>query len=147
MEKVCARWSGFVSRYAVRAVNRLGHTGAGIDLGEAALDYRREVRERLPAPAGFTDLSESLRGGVYLLVDSGEVVYVGEATSAMLSAISAKLGPQPRFLPKIRFDQILIRPCHPDRSAALRAELIATYRPRYNNGPRSTPSPIARRAL
>jgi hypothetical protein len=136
----------FMSRDAVRAVYRLGHTN-GFGRVDEALDYRRDVREAVEAPEGFIDLSESLRGGVYLLALAGEVVYVGEATGWMLDAIAAKLGPQPRFLPKIRFDQILIRPCHPDQIAGLRAELIATYRPRFNSDPRSLVHPISRRAI
>lgn len=121
-----------MSNYAKRAVYRLGHQGRGIDLAADRLDYRRDSRSVVAAPEGFTDLSESLRGGIYLLCEAGEVVFVGEANGSMLEAIAAKAGPQPKFLPNIRFDQVLIRPCHPDRRAALRAELIATYRPRYN---------------
>lgn len=135
-----------VTNYAKRVIGHLGGH-RHIDLAAGALDYRRDVRETLDPPEGFVDLSEALRAGVYLLVADGEVVFVGEATSSMLAAISAKLGPQPRFLPKIRFDQILIRPCHPDKMASLRAELIATYTPRYNQQRSCAVDQIQRRAL
>ncbi len=69
---------------------------------------------------GFDDISDLLRGGVYILRYRNRTVFVGKAKS-MLPLIAAHRSNARQTLPTwfpvrgIVFDQILIRPCHPDR--------------------------------
>jgi hypothetical protein len=81
---------------------------------------------------GFVDVSGLLSGGVYLLVHRGAVVYVGRASGAMLPKLAALRGDMPKWFPRIKFDQVLIRPCHPDQISRLAAALIAEHRPKHN---------------
>lgn len=91
--------------------------------------------------AGFIDVSQVLRGGVYILAHQGTIVYVGKA-KVMLGRVyqhRVRWGTKSRkpvtgvIPPKgILFDQVFIRPCHGAEVDALEASLIAKYRPRYN---------------
>ena len=82
---------------------------------------------------GFVDATALLGAGVFVLVYRGEVVYVGKATGPMLAKIAALRGTdRPKWLPNIRFDQVLIRRVHPDRIAAVRMDLIAEFQPKHN---------------
>jgi excinuclease UvrABC nuclease subunit len=90
---------------------------------------------------GFTDVSQMLRGGVYMLVHRGVVVYVGKS-KVMLGRIYTHRAAWGRKARKpitgnipargILFDQILIQPCASDRIDALEVSLIAQHKPRYN---------------
>ncbi len=102
--------------------------GRAADFRDLALDHRAERPREFAAPAGFADVSELLAAGVFLLVAAGEVVYVGRANGPMLSRIAAmKSTDRPRCIPAIAFDQILIRPVHPDRLNSLYYDLKAKY--------------------
>jgi len=82
----------------------------------------------------FTNATELLRGGIYVLVYRGEVMFVGAARGPMLAKIAtARSTDRPKWMPKIPFDQILIKYIHPDRINFARAELIATYQPKFNH--------------
>jgi len=83
---------------------------------------------------GFSDVSELLGGGVFLLLAKGSVVFVGRANSStMLAKIAHARGKdRPKWLPTIRFDQVLIRKVHPDKINDLYFDLIAEYQPKYN---------------
>ena len=82
---------------------------------------------------GFLDASAVLRGGVYVLAFRGEVVYIGRASGPMLAKLAnLRSTDRPSWLPRIRFDQVLIRAEHPDRIDALRLRLIAEYEPKHN---------------
>lgn len=64
----------------------------------------------------FADISECLRGGIFVLLYRGEVVYVGKATRAMLGTVSNLRSKNlPSWMPRITFDQVLIRAVHPDQ--------------------------------
>lgn len=90
---------------------------------------------------GFIDASELLKGGVYLLLYKREVVYVGKA-KRMLTRVyshlhiwsSKRRGKTPSWLPidGVYFDEVYIRPCHPDQIDALEREMISLYKPRLN---------------
>lgn len=105
---------------------------------------------------GFVNISEILQGGVYALVYHGEVIYVGKAKK-MLNRLTAHLSlyaakrkrPVPDWLSiqGIYYDEVWVRPCHPDRVDALEREMIALYRPRKNiylvpSGPITAPFSI-----
>lgn len=90
---------------------------------------------------GFTNVSVTLSGGVYLLVRKGEVIYVGKAKrmlnrlTAHLSVWAAKKKERiPSWMPirGIYYDEVLVKPTHPDLIDAEEARLIDLYRPRYN---------------
>jgi hypothetical protein len=82
---------------------------------------------------GFIDASAVLRGGVYILAFRGEVVYVGRASGSMLAKLAnLRSTDRPSWLPRIRFDQILLRSEHPDRIDALRLRLIVEFEPKHN---------------
>ena len=94
---------------------------------------RAKVMEGNEALAGFVDATAMLRAGVYVLAWRGEVVYVGKAKGDMLVKLAAlRSNDRPSWLPRIRFDQVLIRGVHPDRLDAVRAELIAEFEPKHN---------------
>lgn len=93
---------------------------------------------------GFTDVSGSLRSGVYALCAKGVVIYVGKSR-AMISRINShrsawsdkrkgktswiveRLG-----IPGLLFDEIHVRPCRLDQLDALEEQMINLYKPRYN---------------
>lgn len=91
--------------------------------------------------AGFIDVSQVLRGGVYLLAHQGVVVYVGKA-QVMLGRIYShrvKWGTKSRkpitaAIPAkgMLFDQVFVRPCSSAEIDELEARLVDQYRPRYN---------------
>jgi hypothetical protein len=55
---------------------------------------------------------------------------------------------RPKFLPTIRFDEILIRHIHPDRIESIKSALIAEYRPKHNlELLRTTPTFIIERRI
>lgn len=99
--------------------------------------------------SGFTNVSDMLKGGVYILVHRNEVVYVGKSkrmlnrVTAHLSAWSAKRREKmPMFLQKmgIFYDEVHICPCHPDRIDELEQKMIDLFRPR-NNTQHKLPGP------
>ncbi len=94
---------------------------------------------------GFTDISDSLRCGVYALCAKGTVIYVGKSKKMLgrinshrqawadkrrgkaESWIADRLG-----IPGLLFDQVWVRPCRPDEIDALESDMINLYKPRYN---------------
>lgn len=94
---------------------------------------RAKVMDGNEALAGFVDATAMLRAGVYVLAWRGEIVYIGKARGDMLVKLAAlRSNDRPSWLPRIRFDQVLIREVHPDRLDAVRAELIAEFEPKHN---------------
>lgn len=93
---------------------------------------------------GFADVSETLRCGVYALVYQGVVVYVGQSKCMLTRIYSHRNARRSKDLPKwfpikgIQFDEIHVRPCHPDRIDALERELINLYKPRHNTQLKTT---------
>lgn len=94
--------------------------------------------------AGFVEVSEILRSGVYALLHRGQVIYIGKSKS-MLSRIyshrnlhnsKAKGRDVPwwiaSMLPGIQFDEIHVRPCSLEALDSLEREMIELYRPKYN---------------
>ena len=92
---------------------------------------------------GFSNVSEVLRSGVYVLVAKGVPIYVGKS-KAMIARINSHrrawidkrkgqawttevLG-----IPALRFDEIHIRPVPPHLLDAVEREMIDRYKPRYN---------------
>lgn len=91
---------------------------------------------------GATEVSVILAPGVYALVKRGVVIYVGKSksvyqriyahrTTAVRSARGQKI---PTWLPAkgFVFDQVFVWPCALADLAALEAEMINRYKPRYN---------------
>lgn len=91
---------------------------------------------------GFRDVSALMRCGIYALCFHGEVVYIGKSKNLYSriythrSLYNAKIKGRgtPRWIPVngIRFDEVHIIPCSPDRMDALEYEMINKYRPRLN---------------
>ena len=82
---------------------------------------------------GFTDATALLRGGVFVLRHRGKVVYVGKATGPMLPKIANLRGrDRPSWLPRVTFDEVLIRHIHPDLVNDLYLDLIAEFQPKHN---------------
>ncbi len=90
---------------------------------------------------GFTEVSEILRCGVYVLVLKGRVVYVGKSKSMLVRVYthrqvwSAKRrGKVPDWLnvKGILFDAIYVQPCAEDRVDALERQMIDRFRPEHN---------------
>jgi hypothetical protein len=95
---------------------------------DAGLDYTRRERFERAEVEGFTDASELLASGVFLLALRGTIVYVGKASGPMLAKLAAtRSASRPSCLPRIEYDQILIRKVHPDRLEATFSELTARY--------------------
>lgn len=93
--------------------------------------------------AGFTDVSELLRCGVYALCKRGVVIYVGKSKSLysriythrnLASRGKGKKLPSwmPQSLKGIDFDQVFIRTCTLDDIDALEHDMINLYKPKYN---------------
>lgn len=93
---------------------------------------------------GFTDVSASLKSGVYALVAKGQVIYVGKS-KAMIARIAAhrqawiakrkgKAGwiSDTLGIPAVLCDEIHILPCPPHALDALEAEMINRYKPKLN---------------
>lgn len=87
---------------------------------------------------GFTDVSALLRGGIYILISRGEVVFVGKASSQMLARITTHRSLAKKSAPPwvpiqgVVFDQVLIRQVHPDQIDEIHSALIDVYSPRHN---------------
>ena len=96
----------------------------------------------------FTDASEILRAGVYLLLHRGRVVFVGKTTKPMLPIIATlRSKDRPKFLQRIDFDQILIRWVHPDVLIPTYHSLIAEYQPKHNIEPMAIPGQMMERRI
>ncbi len=88
---------------------------------------------------GFENVTAILRMGIYALVHNGRVVYIGKA-KAMLSRVythrTNARQRSPAWLSDrakgIVFDEVHIRPVHPDEIDDLEHALIHFYKPRYN---------------
>src|SRR5438270_14040848 len=90
---------------------------------------------------GFTDVSQVLRSGVYILLHRGVVIYIGKSKT-MLNRIythrsmwGAKArGKVPSWMPVkgILFDEVFIRPCALDVIDQLELEMINLYKPKFN---------------
>lgn len=98
----------------------------------------------------FEDVSTMLRGGVYLLLHRGAVVYVGKSKVMLGRVYSHRVawGRKSRKaltanIPArgILFDQILIRACRSDEIDDLEASLITRLHPRYNTQLKSSIPP------
>lgn len=93
--------------------------------------------------SGFSNASEILRSGVYILVFRGQVIYVGKS-KAMLARIythrnlylSKRRGkaevPWWIPIPGIQFDEVHIRPCSLADLDELEAKMIELYKPKFN---------------
>jgi excinuclease UvrABC nuclease subunit len=95
---------------------------------------------------GFTDVSTVLSAGIYVLAWRGAVVYVGQSKSMYVRIYShrkmyadsrkGKKAEYPVWLsPKVKgmlFDEVHVRQCALEELDSLERELIARYRPRYN---------------
>ena len=67
----------------------------------------------------FADISECLRGGIFVLLYRGEVVYIGKASRAMLGTISNLRSKNlPSWMPRITFDQVFFARSTPIKSKA-----------------------------
>lgn len=91
---------------------------------------------------GFTDISQCLRAGVYLLVAKGVVIYVGKSR-AIIARINAhrrkwidkrKGRKDSDFIPipGLLFDEIHIKTCMVEELDNLEREMINLYKPKYN---------------
>lgn len=87
---------------------------------------------------GFTDASELIRPGVYVLLSQGKVVFVGKGERSMLAKIAAhrdlarKRAPVWLPIKGIVFDQVFIKYVHPDHLDEVYEDLIAEHSPRHN---------------
>ena len=88
---------------------------------------------------GFTNISESLRCGVYALVMKGKVIYVGKSKCMLVRIYShrnakSKRGSLPSWFPikGIAFDEVHVRVCHPVSLDKLEFDMINLYKPRLN---------------
>lgn len=88
---------------------------------------------------GFDNATAMLKMGIYALVSNGRVVYIGKA-KAMLSRVythrTNARKRSPAWLSDLHkgivFDEVHIRPTHPDEIDDLEHALINFYKPRYN---------------
>lgn len=95
----------------------------------------------------WIDLSPALRHGVYLLKLRGRVVFVGrgKVPLELIAGHRSLAGKATAYwLPfrGITFDEVLLRPSHPDRSAAEVSALILEHDPTGNRIP--APIPMTR---
>ena len=88
---------------------------------------------------GFTNISEALRCGVYALVMKGKVIYIGKSKCMLVRIYShrnakSKKGALPSWFPikGIAFDEVHVRPCHPDSLDKLEFDMINLYKPKLN---------------
>lgn len=123
-----------MSKGATKFIGLVGQSRM-IDLRGMELDYRVA---RKVSVEGFTDISESLSVGVIVLAHQGAVVYVARADATMLATVATLRRKNIPLLPKIEFDQVLVRRVAPDRADALVASLIAEHRPKHNLPPPTT---------
>jgi excinuclease UvrABC nuclease subunit len=87
---------------------------------------------------GFLDISVLLDSGIYVLLDRGRVVYVGQSKLMLRrmyehALAKGKLRGRIRF----RFDEVFVRPCPIHELDKLEAELIAQYAPKHNLQPKA----------
>ena len=90
---------------------------------------------------GFINITDSLKGGVYILKHKGKIVYIGQS-KCMLPRVYAhrslsRRAPGsdvPKWLPikGIQFDEILILPCSESTRDQVERELIGLYMPLHN---------------
>ena len=98
---------------------------------------------------GFVNVSTVLLPGVYALVRSGVVVYVGQSRRplARISAHKSNWGRKamPAWMPAslrgVLFDEVHILPCPIESLDLVEAAMIELYKPRYNIRIKS-PSPV-----
>ena len=98
--------------------------------------YEARPSEAGFAIPGFTDLSSVMGPGVYALCRFREVVYIGKA-KVVLDRIAAhrnalerkRKGKQVFAVP---FNKVLVMPCKFSDLDRLEREMIARYKPRYN---------------
>lgn len=100
--------------YVARTIDRIG--------GERAVDLRAGPI-RAAKVAGFTDLASRVNSGIYLLCLRGEVVRICKVRKNF-NEVVAGLRQRPAVL-SAEFDQVLIRPIHPDDIDREYAELIS----------------------
>ena len=88
---------------------------------------------------GFTNISESLRCGIYALAMKGKVIYIGKSKCMLVRIYShrnakSKKGSLPSWFPVkgIAFDEVHVQPCHPDRLDKLEFDMINLYKPHLN---------------
>jgi len=90
----------------------------------------------------FIDVSEALRPGIFVLCLRGRVVFVGRATKLMMgSIVDHRYHDFPSWVPRVEFDQVLVRAVHPDRVKETYRALIRHYDPIHNraNSPHAEP--------
>lgn len=111
--------------------------GWGLTLAKSVLGWKMKGSDARMDLGGFIAVSDILKCGVYALVYRGEVVYVGKSKS-MLGRIYAHRSLRGKrtmpWLPikGLLFDEIHIRPCHPDVIDDVEYEMINLYKPRHN---------------
>lgn len=87
---------------------------------------------------GFTDITHSLKCGVYALAYQGRIIYVGKSKSMLGRIYSHRTAKNKKNLPSwfpikgLTFDEVHVHPCHPDRVDELEYKLVNQYKPRYN---------------
>lgn len=96
---------------------------------------------------GFTSVSEILGPGIYALIRRGVVIYIGKSKSLYqriyahrTTASRAARGKSiPTWLPAkgFVFDEVWVRPCRLEDLDRLEAEMIAKYRPKFNQSLKS----------
>ena len=115
--------------YAKRVVDAIGGQRM-VDL-RGAPGYVAATSEP-PTIPGAIDVSALLAGGVIILLSRGEVVHIAKARTQLYAKI-ATLRSRPAIMAVPVFDQILVRPAHPDQIdsvyAALRAEFLPEAAP------------------
>lgn len=99
---------------------------------------------------GFTEVSAMLRGGVYMLLHRGTVVYVGKSKVLLGRIYSHRVAWGKKSKRQITgnipargilFDQIFVQACASDKIDGLEAALIKQYHPRYNTQHKTTLPP------
>lgn len=94
------------------------------------------------------DISGILRGGIYLLLKSGRVVFIGKSSKPLLPILATlRSKDRPKFLQRIDFDQVLIQSVHPDLMLSTYHTLIATHQPKYNIEPVAIPTQYFERRI
>lgn len=88
---------------------------------------------------GFSDVTAVLKQGIYALVAGGRVVYIGKAKAMLVRVYNHRSNARkhsPVWLSDLAkgivFDEVHVRPCHPDEIDDLEHALINFYKPRYN---------------
>lgn len=90
---------------------------------------------------GFINVSAIAKPGVYALIRDGVVVYIGQASRAMVARIEAhrsnwgrKRAPawMPASLRGVLFDEVWVLPCRIEDLDEVESAMINLYKPRYN---------------